>query len=119
MLLLLLLCLCAAYLRFTLVDEELAKPDGGGVLFFCLRGKHRSAAAVACYLVRGTGLSAEVVMQHLVAKSAERGTRSQARFHTEHRNDFPPLAPLVRAAAIWANGHVCQRAKLRRLRHRA
>jgi len=104
MLLLLLLCLCTAYLRFTLVDEELAKPDGGDVLFFCLRGKHRSAAAVACYLVRGTGMSAETVMEQVAAKTAKRGEHSQARFHTESHKGFPPLAPLVAAAAIWACG---------------
>ena len=86
------------------MDEELAKPDGGGALFFCLRGKHRSAAAVACYLVRGTGMSAETVMEQVAAKSAERGAGSQARFHTEPHNGFPPLAALVRAAAIWARG---------------
>jgi hypothetical protein len=72
------------------------------VLFFCLRGKHRSAAAVACYLVRCRGLRAETVMEQVAAKSAERGVGSQALFHTEPHNGFPPLAPLVRAAAIWA-----------------
>ena len=104
MLLLLLLCLCTAYLRFTLVDEELAKPDGGDVLFFCMHGKRRSAAAVACYLVHGTGLSADTVMEQVAAKTAKRGKHSQARFHTEPHNGFPPLVPLVRAAAIWARG---------------
>jgi len=78
MLLLLLLCLCAAYLRFTLVDEELAKPDGGGVLFFSRHGKHRSAAAVACYLARCTGLRAETVMAVVSIKSGERGDRHEA-----------------------------------------
>ena len=42
-----------------MVDAELAKPDGGGVLFFCLRGKHRSAAAVTGYMVRCTELTAD------------------------------------------------------------
>ena len=41
------------------MDAELAKPDGGGVLFFCLRGKRRSAAAAAGYITRCTELSAD------------------------------------------------------------
>ena len=42
-----------------LADAELAKPSGGGVLFFCLHGKHLSAAAVAGYIARCTKLSAD------------------------------------------------------------
>jgi len=85
------------------VDEELAtKPDGGDVLFFSRHGKHRSAAAVACYFARCTGLRAETVMAMVSIKSGERGKYSQAKFHSEPHNGFPPLAPLVRAAAIWA-----------------
>ena len=42
-----------------MVDAELAKPDGGGVLFFGFRGRHRSAAAAAGYIARCTELSAD------------------------------------------------------------
>ena len=96
-----------SYLRYTLADAELAKPDGGGVLFFCMRGRHRSSAAVAGYIVRCTGRDPDEVMREVAEKSAaQRGEKSKARFHEErsHSGNFPPLAPLVRALANLRRG---------------
>ena len=100
--LLLLLLLSTAYFRFLLVDEELAKETGIGVLFFCVRGKHRSAATVAAYIARCTQLDPEVVMRDVSEISlAQRGHGRAARFHTRWREGwYPPLAPLVRATAV-------------------
>ena len=50
---------CCCYLRYLQADAELAQDGGGGVLFFCVRGKHRSAAAVTGYIVRCTELTAD------------------------------------------------------------
>ena len=76
------------------------------MLFYCLRGKHRSAAAVAGYIPRCKGLSPDLVMQQVAEMSAaQRGRSSRARFHEEGgRSDFPPLAPLVRALAALRTG---------------
>ena len=76
------------------------------MLFYCLRGKHRSAAAVAGYIARCKGLSPELVMQQVAEMSAaQRGQGSAARFHEDGgRSDFPALAPLVRALAALRSG---------------
>ena len=77
------------------------------MLFYCLRGKHRSAAAVAGYIARCKGLSRpDVVMQQVAEMSAaQRGRNSGARFHEDGgRSDFPALAPLVRALAALRSG---------------
>ena len=105
-----------SYLRFEHVDAELAECDsdggGGAVLFCCTTGKHRSAAAAACYLVRSTRVSAATVMRSVASASQEqRGAKSAARFHEEPRphwgkGNFPPLAPLVRAAYTMSHGPV-------------
>ena len=83
-------------------DVQDTSPDGKGVLFYCLRGKHRSAAAVACYILRSMPqLSPEDAMAEIQERSrAARGNKSAARFHEQGAaGDFPPLAPLVRAMA--------------------
>ena len=86
-----------------MADEALAKP--AGVLFFCVRGKHRSAAAAACYLVRCQRLGASVAMEMVSRISAEqRGHRARARFHEMplHSDGYPALAPLVWAAETFS-----------------
>ena len=82
-------------------DHTLAK--GAGVFFFCFRGKHRSAAVVAAYIVRNTSLSATGAMAKIQeATRRQRGMKSMARFHNEWQpGDFPPLMPLVMAAQNW------------------
>ena len=85
-----------------MVDEELSQPEGA-VFFFCVRGKHRSAAAVASYMARCTGNSAEDVMSKVTKMTSEqRGARTAAKFHDQH-HAFPPLAPLVRATVLFSS----------------